>query len=135
MVRFNLHFDIFNFVNILLVKGLPVTYKQYLTLELLSKEERCLITYLSKKLNVAMSTMTENIRRLVKKNLVKREKDKVDKRKVWVSLTKKGREIVDEINRRKQVLSEEFSKVLTAVEREVFESVMQKLSSIKEKYF
>jgi DNA-binding MarR family transcriptional regulator len=135
MVHFNLHFDIFNFVNILLVRGLPVTYKQYLTLELLAKEERCLITQLSKKLNVAMSTMTENGRRLVKKDLVKREKDKADKRKVWISLTKKGKEIVDEINKRKQILSEEFSKVLTAVEKEVFESVMQKLGSIKEKYF
>lgn len=135
MVKFNLHFDIFNFVDILLVRGLPVTYKQYLTLELLAKEERCLITQLSKKLNVAMSTMTENVSRLVKKDLVKREKDEMDKRKVWISLTRKGKEIVDEINRRKQILWEEFSKALTVIEKEVFESVMQKLSSIKEKCF
>lgn len=82
-----------------------ITTQQYRVLNILAKKRKCMIGELSQYCNVARSTMTELIDRMVNKNLVKRLKDVKDNRRVIISLTNIGGELVSKINseRRKRV--------------------------------
>lgn len=82
-----------------------ITTQQYRVLNILTKKRKCMIGELSQYCNVARSTMTELIDRMVNKNLVKRLKDVKDNRRIIISLTNIGGELVSKINseRRKRV--------------------------------
>ena len=82
--------------------GIKITLQQYLTLDILTRKGKCMITELSKILGVALSTMTELADRLVKKHFVRKIKDSKDRRIVWVNLTDKGLKIIQKINEKKQ---------------------------------
>ena len=82
--------------------GIKITLQQYLTLDVLAKKGKCMITELSKILGVALSTMTELTGRLVKGRFVEKIRDKRDRRIVRVNLTVKGLEIIQKINLKKQ---------------------------------
>lgn len=58
---------------------------------------------------------------------VERIRDKEDRRVVWVSLTKKGKETIEEISHKRAKLCEELLENLTETEKEIFLLIMKKM--------
>ena len=113
--------------------GIKVTLQQYFTLNILVKKGRCMVSDLSKNLGVALSTMTELVNRLAKKQFVKKIKDLKDRRIVWINLTKKGAKIIQEINRRKQEHILSILEKLTEKERKLLIDILERVSQVAKK--
>ena len=63
----------------------------------LGRKGRCTMTELSKECDLALSSMTAVVDRLVEKGCVKRFRDEEDRRKVFVELDRKGEKIYQEL--------------------------------------
>jgi len=110
--------------------GIKITFQQYLALNILTKKGRCMVSDLSKNLGVALSTMTELVNRLVKKQFVKKIKDLKDHRIVWINLTEKGVKIIQEINRKKQKHILSVLERLTERERRLLIDILERISQV-----
>ena len=110
--------------------GVKITFQQYLALNILIKKGRCMVSDLSKSLGVALSTMTELVNRLAKKQFVKKIKDYKDRRIVWINLTEKGVKIIQEINRKKQKHILSVLERLTKKERQLLIDILVKISQV-----
>ncbi|MCD6093615.1 MAG: MarR family transcriptional regulator [Candidatus Omnitrophica bacterium] len=108
--------------------GIKVTLQQYLTLDILTKKGKCMMTELSQALGVALSTMTELANRLVKRRFVKKIKDSKDHRIVWVDLTRRGLRIIQEINKKKQRHISSILEKLTQHERQILIDILKRIS-------
>ena len=78
-----------------------ITLKELRTLEVISKGEknnRNTSTFVAKSLGITLGTLTANIDRLIKKNLVVREKSEEDKRATVLLLTPEGRKVLKSYN-------------------------------------
>lgn len=69
---------------------LGLTYPQYLVLLVLWEHERMAVNDIAKKLILNTNTITPLLKRMESMELLERNKDKIDERKVIVQLTKKG---------------------------------------------
>lgn len=107
--------------------GIRITPQQYLVLDVLVKKGKCMVTELSQSLDVALSTMTELVNRLVKKRFVKKSSDTKDRRIVWVNLTDKGSAIIRRIDSKKQ---EYISVMLEKLERHERQGLMDILNRV-----
>lgn len=67
-----------------------ITYTQYLILILLSEEKKMTIQQISKRLKLNSSTISPVLKRLVKLDLIEKNRDSKDERIVKVNLTKKA---------------------------------------------
>ncbi len=110
--------------------GIKITLQQYLALNMLIKKGRCMVSDLSKNLGVALSTMTELVDRLAKKQFVKKIKDLKDRRIVWINLTEKGTKIIQEINRKKQKYILNVLEKLTEKERKLLIDILERISQV-----
>ena len=113
--------------------GIKITLQQYLALNILIKKGKCMVSDLSKSLGVALSTMTELVNRLAKKQFVKKIKDLKDRRIVWINLTKKGAKIIQEINRKKKKHTLSVLKKLTEKERRLLIDILERISQVAKK--
>ncbi len=110
--------------------GIKITFQQYLALNILIKKGRCMVSDLSKNLGVALSTMTELVDRLAKKQFVKKIKDLRDRRIVWINLTEKGARIIQEINKKKQRYILNILEKLTERERRLLIDILERISQV-----
>jgi len=110
--------------------GIKITFQQYLALNILIKKGKCMVSDLSKNLGVALSTMTELVNRLAKKQFVKKIKDLKDHRIVWINLTEKGAKIIQEINRKKQRYILNILEKLTEKERKLLIDILERISQV-----
>ena len=69
---------------------LGITYPQYLVLLILWEEREQTVNQLGEKLHLDSGTLTPLLKRLAAKNLVTRDRSKVDERVVLISLTSLG---------------------------------------------
>lgn len=67
---------------------------------------------LSDKMNLDSSTMTRVIDKLVRDELIKRDRDEADRRIVLVTLTEKGREAAEALN---SSVNEYYKKIITSI--------------------
>ena len=74
-----------------LLKSLGITYPQYLVLMVLWEADHQPVNDIAKRLLLNTNTITPLLKRMETDDLIKRKKDKVDGRKVIVTLTKKGK--------------------------------------------
>ncbi len=75
-----------------------LTYTQYITLLVLWEKDNILVKDLGDKLYLESNTLTPLLKKLEKKQLIFREKDSIDKRKVYIKLTEKGIKLKDSAN-------------------------------------
>lgn len=75
---------------------LDLTYTQYITLLVLWESDNILVKELGEKLYLESNTLTPLLKKLEKKGLILREKDKNDKRKVYIKLSDKGKDLQKE---------------------------------------
>src|SRR5579864_1239596 len=100
-----------------------VTLPQYRTLVALC-EAPSRLADLAQRLGVSPSTATRMCDRLVRKGLVTRTRDELDRREVNLTVTDTGRRIVDEVISRRR---HEVSSVLSAIPDETRETLIKAL--------
>ncbi|MBA2123414.1 hypothetical protein B9J78_00475 [bacterium Unc6] len=119
------HFQISNPYKLFRVK---ITLQQYLTLNALAKSGKCMVSELSKTMNVALSTMTELINRLAKRGFICKNRDIKDNRIVWVNLTNKGQEIFHSMTKKKQKHISDILGKLVHIERQTLIDILKTVS-------
>lgn len=73
------------------LEPLGLTYTQYITMMILWEEEEITVKELSKKLYLNSGTLTPLLKKLEKKNYVRRQRSETDERNLIVSLTEEGK--------------------------------------------
>jgi len=86
-----------------ILSDFPITPPQFVALQWLKEEGDMTIGDLSSKMYLANSTTTDLIDRMEKSGLVKRVRNSSDRRVVQIHLLDKGREIIDEVIRHRQI--------------------------------
>lgn len=107
-----------------------LTVVQFFTLRLLAREERLKVTDIAGCLGVTLSAITGLINRLYKLGLVTRDQDEADRRVVWIKLTPKGRELIDQLNEKR---AEKLAVLLREMPEEDFRKFEELLLFISEK--
>lgn len=112
-----------------------ITIPQLLMLEHLSHLKESKMNELAVEINVSFSAATGMIDRLLEQKLVNRKRGEHDRRTVLVSITAKGKRIVDEVYAQKRDGIIELFSHLTSEERSqyirILEKLVQNLSSVK----
>ncbi|HEX6923174.1 MAG TPA: MarR family transcriptional regulator [Bacillales bacterium] len=92
-----------------ILKEFNITPPQFVALQWLSEEGDLTIGELSGKMYLACSTTTDLVDRMENNNLVKRVKDRNDRRVVRIHLLEKGSDLIEKaIDRRQEYLQEIF---------------------------
>ena len=76
------------------LKDLDITYPQYLVLTVLGECDNIAMTEISERLKLESSTLTPMLKRLEEQGIVRRKRYAFDERKVIISLTEKGAEVI-----------------------------------------
>jgi DNA-binding MarR family transcriptional regulator len=79
--------------------GMDLTYNQYKTLLTIADRGECSLGELGRELEVAMSSASQMVDRLVGQGLVNREQDADNRRQVIIRLTPQGQELIGELRR------------------------------------
>ncbi len=85
----------------LTTERVDITLPQYRVLVVLAMDGPQPVAALSKALDVYSSTITRLCDRLVAKGLIERTADSIDRREVTLSLTRRGRALVERVTRRR----------------------------------
>ncbi|HEA46900.1 MAG TPA: MarR family transcriptional regulator [bacterium] len=78
---------------------LNITLAQFQALSLLAEKKGCIMSELARGMSQSFSATTGIVDRLIRNSLVRRERDKKDRRVVWVFITSKGKYTVEQFNR------------------------------------
>ena len=78
-------------------EGLDLTYNQYKTLLTIAGSGRCSLGDLGRDLEVAMSSASQMVDRLVAQGLVERQQDAENRRQVIIRLTPRGQALIGEL--------------------------------------
>lgn len=78
-------------------EGLDLTYNQYKTLLTIADAGRCSLGDLGRELEVAMSSASQMVDRLVAQGLVRRQQDADNRRQVVIRLTPRGQALIGEL--------------------------------------
>lgn len=100
---------------------------KYWFLMYLYRKDKATVNDLSNEACITSGAASLAIKSLETMGHVKRIRDKEDRRVVWVSLTKKGQETIEEISHKRAKLCEELLEYLTETEREIFLLIMKKM--------
>lgn len=76
-----------------LLKEIDLTYPQYLTMLVLFEHNRLSFKDISSKLKMKTGTLTPILNKLESNGYLERIKDENDERKIYISITKKGRHL------------------------------------------
>lgn len=104
-----------------------ITIPQFLVLEYLSKQRQCFMNEVAQATHTSFSTATGMVDRLVNHKLVKRTHGQDDRRTVLVSITSKGRNILNEVYTQKQQGIIKLFSRLDASERAQYLDILRKL--------
>lgn len=105
----------------------PISHSQFIALQWIAEQENLTIGELSKRIGLAFSTTTDLIDRMEANELIKRKRDKKDRRVVRIQTLEKGRNIIKEvIEERKQYLGRVLSN-LSQAEQEQLTKVLSLL--------
>ncbi len=111
-----------------------LTMRQYQALIILNVFDHLTISELCEKLNLAASTGTELVNRMLETNYFAKLEEGSDKRKVLLSVTSKGHAVLE---RRKQAVSDRFARVLktfTDSEQREFVHSFERILELLRKY-
>jgi len=116
-----------------LIQG-KVTMPQYLSLELLSNRGRLKMNAIARSLNISLPAATGLVNRLVKMKLVKRTYDKLDRRVIFIDLTKEGKKTTERTKLARRKIIEEMFGGISEEERKTYIEIIRKVKeSLNEK--
>ena len=115
---------------------LGITYPQYLVLMVLWENDDQLVTDIADKLYLKSNTVTPLLQRMEKQKILVRKVDKSDRRKVVVSLTAHGRNMMEQAKdiplAMSELLSDDIMKRLvdnSAEIKELFDKMIKEMSN------
>lgn len=94
-----------------------ITDTQFVVLRALKKGP-CNTSFLAHMLGVTLSAITALINRLHKMELVTRERQEEDRRQVWITVTPKGLQVLNEVEEKRDLLLALYLSKMPAEERE-----------------
>ncbi|MCH5584403.1 MarR family transcriptional regulator [Shimazuella sp. AN120528] len=100
---------------------------KYWFLMYLYRKDKATVNDLSNETCTTSGATSLAIKSLEKSGHVERIRDKEDRRVVWVSLTKKGRETVEQISQKRAKICQQLLENLTDTEKEIFLLIMKKM--------
>jgi DNA-binding MarR family transcriptional regulator len=100
---------------------------KYWFLMYLYRKDKATVNDLSNETCITSGATSLAIKSLEKMGHVERIRDKEDRRVVWVSLTKKGRETVEQISQKRAKICRQLLENLTETEKEIFLLIMKKM--------
>ncbi|MBN1997317.1 winged helix DNA-binding protein [candidate division KSB1 bacterium] len=112
-----------------------LTMRQYQALVLLQTSGRMTLTDLCKKLNLAASTGTELVNRMISAGLLEKSPEITDRRQVLILLTEKGKSLLEQ---RKQQMTDMFEKFMLPFgeqDRNNFVQAFEDIWGIVKKYY
>jgi len=116
------------------LKELDITYPQYLVLLVLWQYEEQTVKEIGEKLLLESNTLTPLLKRLEKKEIIKRKRSKKDERTVIIELTVRGEELKMEASTiPERILSSFTDDTITSSEVIVFQKTLFKLMGILRK--
>lgn len=104
-----------------------ISFPQMVALDLLSQRSRVRMSEVAHALSIQLSTATPLVDRLIRQGMATRERDDKDRRLVWVTVTPKGRKVVQNIIREKQASIRAIFGALTEEERGQYLCVLKKV--------
>lgn len=108
-------------------KGMDLTYNQYKTLLTIADRRKCSLGDLARELEVAMSSASQMVDRLVGEGLVERKVDEANRRQVIIQLTGRGEAL---IARLRQGILDGYSRVLAKMSEEEQEELVRSFETI-----
>ncbi|PLX86232.1 MAG: MarR family transcriptional regulator [Desulfuromonas sp.] len=108
-------------------EGMDLTYNQYKTLLTIADRDACSLGDLARDLEVAMSSASQMVERLVGQGLVEREQDAANRRQVVIRLTPSGRDLIDELQ---QGILSGYEKVLARLPESDQEDLVRSFETI-----
>ena len=96
-------------------KGVKLTFNQYQALTAIRELSECSVNELAGKLRLAQSTTSQLVDRLVRAGFVHRETFADDRRRIVVTLSKSGAQMME---RRKQSLLHSYERILLTLEED-----------------
>lgn len=109
------------------LKTREITISQMIILTLLQEKGRSKMNEIAGALSVTTSAGTGLVDRMVKSNLLKRSADPKDRRVINIEMTQKGRNIIEDIQKRRyKMMMEMFSK-LKPIERKRYLETVKKI--------
>ncbi len=112
-----------------LTRGM-ITFPQMVTLDLVFHRHRVNMSEIAKSLSIQMSSTTVLVDRLIRGKMLSRERDKMDRRLVWIQITEKGKKVIRTILTQKQRSIEEIFGLLKAQERTQYLRILRKVCKV-----
>ncbi|UQZ84156.1 putative HTH-type transcriptional regulator YusO [Paenibacillus konkukensis] len=109
--------------------SVPLTKQQFFMLYFISNKGVCKVSELAEQMEVKPSAITVMIDRLIKHGVAERRHDDKDRRVVWIELTDKGREVLEEI---KIVRKQTIGRYLADIEPQRLELFLDVFEQISE---
>ena len=108
-------------------EGMDLSYNQYKTLLTIADRGECSLGDLGRELDVAMSSASQMVDRLVNQGLVHRAQDAANRRQVVIRLTAQGEELIAELERS---ILEGYRRVLADLSEEEQEELVRSFETI-----
>ncbi len=109
-----------------------ITDTQYVVLRTLRKAP-CNTSFLAHMLGVTLSAVTALINRLHRMGLVTRERQEKDRRQVWISITPKGLNVLENVEERRNLLLALYLSRVTESERQQLLDLLQRAVELFER--
>lgn len=107
----------------------PLTRQQFYMLYFINEKGTCKVTDLAETMEVKPSAITVMIDRLIKHGVADRRHDEIDRRVVWIELTDKGRDVLEEVNRSRKKMIRGY---MADVDSDQFETFLQVFEQIND---
>lgn len=112
-----------------LVRG-HITLPQFLTMDLVDLHGSLKMKDIASALKVSLPAASVTVDRLFKTGLVKRVSDQEDRRVIYVTLSPRGKKLLEEVrSQRRKIIEEVFGK-LSEKERQTYLDILRKLINI-----
>lgn len=113
---------------------LQLNRQEQYVVEHLGSNGPCIMSDLAKVLMVAVNTVTSIVDGLERKGVVRRERSEVNRRKVWLHLTKEGQDCFQDYLKLHLHLAETLLAALNPDEQQIFLVLMRKIGRAAEQY-
>ncbi len=112
------------------IQGITLTLQQYITLRAITRKNKCTATELSSLLGVTAGTMSGMLNRLSLNHYIKRERDRHDRRIVYIKPTLEAKKTVKKLMTEQAKHSREIIEKLSDKEKNDLLSIMNNLIHI-----
>ena len=110
-----------------------ISIKELRTIDAIGLNKNRIMSYIAKKLDITVGTLTVSINNLEKKEYVKRKRSEKDKRIVTINLTEKGEALFKTHKKFKEKIMKQVILSLSQQEKEIFNGALNRFKLILDK--